>query len=58
METRVLEERQRTDASSYTQLQAIDGRLIRIVVGVRDHVDCILAECGTMTDHIEEAMGG
>ena len=49
VETRVLEECQRADASQ-AHVQAIDGRLIRIVKEVRDHVDSILAECGIMAD--------
>ena len=45
LETRVLEERQRADAS-HAQLQVIDGRLVQIVEEVRDRVDSIMAECG------------
>ena len=57
LEARILEERQRAN-TSHTQFQTTDGRLIRIVEEVRNCVDGIMAECATMADRIEEAMGG
>ena len=57
LEARVLEERQKTDAS-HAQFQATSGRLIRIVKERGNRVDGIMTECVTMADRIEEAMGG
>ena len=57
LEVRVLEERQRADAS-HAQYQETEGRLIQIVQEVGNRADGIMAECGVMYDRIEEALLG
>ena len=57
LEVRVLEERQRADAS-YAQFQETEGCLIQVVQEARNRVDSIMVECVTMTKRLEEALLG
>ena len=57
LEARVLEERQRADAS-HAQFQETEGRLIWIVEETGNRVDGIMVKCVTMANRLEEALLG